>query len=46
MARMRQQYGPQGLVVVTVYLDEDRDAAARFLAEQPGASRLRAAPGS
>jgi thiol-disulfide isomerase/thioredoxin len=38
MARMRQQYGPQGLVVVTVDLDEDRDAAARFLAEQPGAA--------
>jgi hypothetical protein len=38
MARMRQQYGPQGLVVVTVDLDEDRGAAARFLAEQPGAT--------
>ena len=38
MARMRQQYGPQGLVVVTVDLDEDRAAAARFLAERPEAA--------
>ncbi|HEX5043202.1 MAG TPA: DUF4266 domain-containing protein [Candidatus Polarisedimenticolaceae bacterium] len=38
MARMQQQYGPRGLVVVTVDLDEDADAAARFLAAQPGAA--------
>jgi hypothetical protein len=38
MAQMQQKHGPGGLVVVTVDLDEDRDAAARFLAEQPAAS--------
>jgi thiol-disulfide isomerase/thioredoxin len=38
MARMQQQYGPRGLVVVTVDLDEDADAASRFLAAQPGAA--------
>lgn len=37
MARMQQQYAARGLVVVTVDLDEDADAAARFLAAQPGA---------
>lgn len=38
MARMQQQYGARGLVVVTVDLDEDADAAAQFLAAQPGAA--------
>jgi len=40
MARMRQQYGPQGLMVVAVNLDEDQAAAERFLADQPGATGL------
>ena len=38
MARMRQQYGPQGLTVIAVNLDEDGVAAERFLAGQPGAA--------
>lgn len=38
MARMQQQYGARGLVVVTVDLDEDGAAAAKFLAGQPGAA--------
>lgn len=38
MARMQQQYGARGLVVVTVDLDEDADAAAQFLAAQPGSA--------
>lgn len=38
MARMQQQYAARGLVVVTVDLDEDADAAAQFLAAQPGAA--------
>jgi thiol-disulfide isomerase/thioredoxin len=33
MARMHEKYGERGLVVVAVNVDEDRTAAARFLAE-------------
>jgi len=34
MAEMVERYGPQGLVVVAVALDEDVEAASRFLAER------------
>jgi thiol-disulfide isomerase/thioredoxin len=36
MAKMREKYGGRGLVVVAVGLDEDRDAADRFLAGMEG----------
>jgi thiol-disulfide isomerase/thioredoxin len=36
MARMRGKYGERGLVVVAVNVDEDEEAAARFLAEAQG----------
>ncbi len=35
LAQMQQKYGEQGLVIVSINLDEDREAAETFLRAQP-----------
>lgn len=40
MAQLQQRLGPQGLVVVAVNLDQDRQLAARFLQQMPTEFRI------
>jgi thiol-disulfide isomerase/thioredoxin len=40
MAQLQQRLGPQGLVVIAVNLDRDRQLAARFLQQMPAGFRI------
>ena len=40
MNRMQAQYGDQGLVIIGVNVDRDRDSAAEFLADVPASFKI------